>query len=584
MRDPQNEKVTERSEIRGEFMGYMFNRRMCELEFYKNNYEFMYSDAANYAFLKYRFYNTFDTLLRENSKEILEQHANGEISDEVFMLKLEDGDGKIADMACRLLPPTCPDSIRMRMIEPDALVAACEDGAMKKRINDELIQQLGGVFFSYNADTGRITLRRSGIEENILSTIPLDAFEEKMSLKLRDVSQEDFSKFVSNIRSGARAFTVSVKCLDGDRELTLTGLAIYENAVYKMAVGRFGSSCVSPSFLDTFDQLTGAYTKGRITAYARHRINDLHLPTGVCIVDLDDFKQINDNFGHSKGDEVLRRIADILMKSAGDMGKLGRIGGDEFFIVYDNFDDINQVRYTLMGIRSLVTNAYSKAKDGFSVTVSIGCSLYPDDYNGSFEEMFKLADAFLYRAKDKGKDRYIVYNEEKHGPVEDIIRYGFKKSGFGKSELVCALANSQLCGERLDPEEILEKISRYFSIERVVLYDKTAGCVKAQYGQRCLTPEITSRTIGYIYDEGLTREYTNGYLTTNNSEYFALRAPKVYGMLMEQSTFALQHYLIHGKSGGEYVLSLDSVYSHTTWNLGDVQYYRIIARVLEAIL
>ncbi len=565
-------------------MVYKFNRRMCEMEFDKNSYDFIYSDAATFAFLKYRFFATFDTMLVGDSKQILDQHANAENYDEVFRMSVEDGDGKIVEVACRVFPPVHSDAIRIRMIELDALADVCRDGTMNKRINDSLKQQYDDVFFSYDADTREITLSRDSIEESFVSAMPLDEFEEKTARKLKDSSREDLAKFVSNIRSGTRVFFTPVKCAKDDKEMTLSGLAIYEKAVYKKAVGRFGPSCVSTSFLDLFDQLTGLYTKGRITSYARHRINELHLPTAVAIIDLDDFKQVNDNFGHSKGDEVLRRVADILIRSVGDMGKVGRIGGDEFFIVYDKFEDITQIRFTMMGMRSLTTTAYSEEKDGFSTSLSIGCSLYPNDYNGSFEEMFRLADAFLYRAKDKGKNRYIIYNEEKHGPVEDIIKFGFKKSGFDKSELVCSLANSQLCGEHLDLEEVLNKISHYFSVERIILYNKTARCIKAQYGQKYLTLEKTRRTIGYLYDEGLTREYSNGYLTINNSEHFASRAPEVYTKLIEQSTFAFQHYLVYGKSGSEYVLSIDSVSAHTTWNQGDVQYYRIIVKVLEAML
>ncbi len=565
-------------------MGYQFDRRMCEMEFDKNNYDLIYSDAATFAFLKTRFFSSFDTMLAGDSKQILDQHANEEKYDEVFRMSVVDGDGKIVDVACCVLPPVYSDAIRIRMMKLDALTDVCRNNEMNKRINDELIQQYDDVFFSYDADTREITLSRDSVEDSFVLAMPLDEFEEKMAGRLKDASREDLSKFVSNIRSGARVFFTPVKCAKDDKELTLSGLAIYEKAVYKKAVGRFGPSCVSPSFLDLFDQLTGLYTKGRITSYARHRINELHLPTAVAIVDLDDFKQVNDNFGHSKGDEVLRRVADILIRSVGDMGKVGRIGGDEFFIVYDNFDNITQLRFTMMGMRSLTTTAYSEERDGFSTSLSIGCSLYPNDYNGSFEDMFRLADAFLYRAKDKGKNRYIIYNAEKHGPVEDIIKFGFKKSGFDKSELVCSLANSQICGERLDLEEVLNKISHYFSVERIILYNKTARGLKAQYGQKYLTLEKIRRTIGYIYDEGLTREYTNGYLTINNSKHFASRAPEIYAKLMEQSTFAFQHYLVHGKSGNEYVLSIDSVNAHTTWNLGDVQYYRIIVKVLEAML
>ncbi|MGN0678803.1 MAG: GGDEF domain-containing protein [Oscillospiraceae bacterium] len=565
-------------------MSNEFKRRMCEMEFDRYNYDFIYSDAATFAFLKYRFYVSFDSMLLGNSKQVLEQYVNEEKYRETFLIDIEDGDGKPVTMACQILPPIFSDAIRLRMIELEELVDVCENAALDKRINNDLTRQYSDLIYSYNAHTREIALWRDSIEENVLCTVPIDEFEEKMSRKLKDVSREDFAKFVSNIRTGVRAFSTRVECIAEDKKLTLTGLAAYENIVHEKTVGRFGPSCVSTSLLDLLDPLTGVYTKERITDYAKQRINERHQRTAIAIVDLDDFKQVNDNFGHSKGDEVLRRISDILIQSVGNMGKVGRIGGDEFFVVYDDFENIQQVRFTMMGMRSLATTAYSEEKDGFSTSLSVGCSVYPDDYNGTFEEMFKLADAFLYRAKDKGKNRYIVYNEEKHGPAKDIIKYGFKKSGFDKSELVCKLMNSIVCGERLDVDDVLESVARYFSIERIVLYDKTNRCIKSQYGQKHLTLELIRRTIGYIYDEGLTREYVNGFFTTNNSEYFAGRAPEVFKKLMEQSNFAFQHFVVHGKSGKEYVLSLDAVNAHTTWNLGDVQYYRIIVKLLEQLL
>lgn len=564
-------------------MGYEFKRRMCEMEFDRYNYDFIYSDAATFAFLNYRFYVTFDSMLLGDSKQVLERYVAEERYRESFLMTIEDGNGKPVTMACQLLPPAFSDSIRLRMIELDSLYDVCKTNTLEKRINEELTRQYSDLIYSYDARAREIALRCDSIEEDVL-TLPIDEFEAKMRVRLKDASREEFAKFVSNIRTGVRAFYTCVECAADGKKLTLTGLAEYEGVRHEKTVGRFGMSCVSTALLDLYDPLTGVYTKERITDYAKDRINERHQRTAIGIVDLDDFKQVNDNYGHSKGDEVLRKISDILVKSVGSMGKVGRIGGDEFFVVYDNFETMQQIRYVMMGMRSLATTAYSEEKDGFSTSLSVGCSLYPDDYDGTFEEMFKLADAFLYRAKDKGKNRYIIYNEEKHGPVKEIIKNGFKKSGFDKSELVCKLMNSHLCGEHLDLEEVLENISRYFSVERVVLYDKTNRCIKSQYGQKHLTLEMIRRTIGYIYDEGLTREYVNGFYSTNNSEYFEGRAPEVFRKLMEQSNFAFRHFVFHGKSGKEYVLSLDSVNAHTTWNTGDVQYYRIIVMLLEQLL
>ncbi len=565
-------------------MGFDFKRQMCIFEFDKDTYDFILSDAATFAFLKYRFYIRLDSLLLGDSKDILDRLVREEKYGELFKLTLEDGDGKPAVMACRLEPSDHFNAVKMFMMDHDELRSVCAEQSLDNRVNLDLVDQYSDFIYSYDCADGKITIRRGGLGGDILCSLPLKEFEEKAREKLRADSLEDFGKFVSQIRSGVRAFFCGVRSAEDEKEFVFTGVAIYKDSLHSKTVGHFGRTCMSSVLLNMFDPLTGTYLKGHITDYARQRINERHERTAIAIVDLDDFKMVNDNYGHSKGDEVLRRVSDILKRSCGKMGKVGRIGGDEFFIVYDDFVDIQQVRFTLMGMRSLITTEFSEEKDGFTSSLSIGCSVYPDDYNGTFEEMFRLADAFLYRAKEKGKDRYIVYNEEKHGPAEDIIKFGFKKSGLDRSELVCKLSNMLICGEHLDIDEILENISRYFAAERVILYNKTDRCVKSQYGQKRLNLEKVRRTINYLYNKGLTREYNNGAMMINNSEHFATRAPDVYSMLMEQSTFALQHYVINAKSGKQYILSCEAVNANNAWNAGDPQYYHILVKILEQIL
>ncbi len=565
-------------------MGFDFKRQMCVLEFDKDTYDFILSDAATFAFLKYRFYIRLDSLLLGDSKKILERFVHDGNYGEAFKLTLEDGDGKPAVMACRLEPSDHFNAVKMLMMNYDELCTFCEEEALDKRVNFDLVEQHSDLVYSYDRADGKITVWQSGLDGKILRSDTLDEFEKYAREKLSADSFENFGKFVSQIRSGTRAFSCSVRRADDGKEFVLTGVAIYKNGLHSKTVGRFGTACISAELLNLYDPLTGMYLKGHITDYAKQRINERHERTAIAIVDLDDFKLVNDSYGHSKGDEVLRRVADILRRSCGKMGKVGRIGGDEFFIVYDNFEDMQQLRFTLMGMRSLVTTEFSDEKDGFTTSLSIGCSVYPDDYNGTFEEMFKLADAFLYRAKDKGKDRYIVYNEEKHGPAEDIIKFGFKKPGLDRSDLICKLSDMLIRGEHLDIDEILENISRYFAAERVILYNKTDRCVKSQYGQKRLNLEKVRRTINYLYNNGLTREYNNGAMMINNSEHFATRAPDVYSMLMEQSTFALQHYVINAKSGKQYILSCEAVNANNAWNAGDPQYYHILVKILEQVL
>ncbi|MCM1100504.1 MAG: GGDEF domain-containing protein [Clostridium sp.] len=165
------------------------------------------------------------------------------------------------------------------------------------------------------------------------------------------------------------------------------------------------------------DVTTGLLTKKAILEYTENLLQ--HHPkynVNLCVVDIDNFKQVNDTLGHMFGDEVLARVADILKEAVAGKGHVGRIGGDEMFIVLEGVNTLSDLRGILRGIRSNVEWAYKDRKEVPPVTCSIGVSTYPDDAL-VYEDLFKIADKMLYRAKQKGKNRYIVYAADVHGDV-----------------------------------------------------------------------------------------------------------------------------------------------------------------------
>lgn len=566
-------------------MSYNFTRQVGEVKFDKNSYDFERSDAATFSLLKNRFYVPLDSLLLGDSKQILEQHINEQLYGTTFLLSVADIDNSPIEMACRVFPTEDDDIIRMQFCEFSTLNDIRDEANLSLRENHAIIEQFGNIFYRYDVNEGKITIGRYEDTNDEVYCGTLDEFEAEMRTKISESSHEDMAKFVSNIRTGIRSFSASVNLLSQDKTINLTGLAIYNNCSHTKTIGRIGGEAMPLKLLNLYDQLTGVYLKNNIADYARHRIDDLHQRTAIAIIDVDNFKLVNDNYGHQEGDKVLRTIASILTNSCRGLGKVGRIGGDEFFVVYDNFDDIMDIRITLMGIQSAMAEEFDKYRSrGVSVTLSTGCSVYPDDYNGTFEDMFKLADTFLYRAKDKGKDRYIVYNRDKHGPVEQLLKHGFEKVNLDKGEYICRLADSVIRGEVPDIEVILGEIVQYFAAERVVLYNKSDRYVKAQKGEKHFSFDTIRKTIRYLYDENLVKEYKDGYMRINNVDHFEKRAPMVYKLLREQSTFSFLHFVVNAKSGGEYILSLERVNGVSTWNMGDLQYYRIIVKILEEIL
>ena len=166
------------------------------------------------------------------------------------------------------------------------------------------------------------------------------------------------------------------------------------------------------------DEMTGLYNKHSIVAYAQKLTQRFPRRSFYfCLMDIDHFKNVNDSFGHMVGDEVIIDVAHIVRDCVGEEGRVGRIGGDEFMMVLENIDQKPRVREVLASIRETVEEKYRQFRGTLDITVSIGCSLFPD-FTRDYDGMFKLTDKMLYLAKVKGRNRYIIYTPEVHGPVD----------------------------------------------------------------------------------------------------------------------------------------------------------------------
>lgn len=124
------------------------------------------------------------------------------------------------------------------------------------------------------------------------------------------------------------------------------------------------------------------------------------------ILDLDDFKKINDTAGHMVGDAVLRRTADVLLKIFRATDIVGRFGGDEFIILAKGMSSRDSVERKCRKIREEL-GALLEAESGLHVTCSIGAVLIAGQ-EVEYDEVFRQADAALYEAKKRGKDKHVI--------------------------------------------------------------------------------------------------------------------------------------------------------------------------------
>ena len=160
------------------------------------------------------------------------------------------------------------------------------------------------------------------------------------------------------------------------------------------------------------DQLTGLYNKIATEKYIKE-----HLKTHpdekamMILLDVDNFKRINDTMGHAFGDEVLQTLGRQIRAEFRASDILGRIGGDEFMILLCNMKDTGIIRNEAGRIERFFKQFQAGEYVKYSVTASIGVSVYPEDGN-SFEDLYKNADSALYMAKNRGKNQLAFYGDD----------------------------------------------------------------------------------------------------------------------------------------------------------------------------
>ena len=130
----------------------------------------------------------------------------------------------------------------------------------------------------------------------------------------------------------------------------------------------------------------------------------------VLFIDLDDFKKINDTIGHKEGDRFLVTISKRIKETVREIDTVGRLGGDEFIIVAEDFKNSSEIEFIYQRILDLFNEPFTIKGNHYSISCSIGISTFPKDGNTP-EELIRKADMAMYEAKRKGKQCYYYYDE-----------------------------------------------------------------------------------------------------------------------------------------------------------------------------
>ncbi len=157
------------------------------------------------------------------------------------------------------------------------------------------------------------------------------------------------------------------------------------------------------------DRLTGAFNRNFIID---NLIFDKKCKNGISLafIDIDDFKYINDSYGHDYGDMVLQQFGNIILQKLSSEKEvyLVRIGGDEFLIIAIDMPYQEFVKLILSVKEKIIKTTFSKNKINTYIRISVGVTSTNECTSGDFDELYKHADDRLYQAKRQGKNQ-VVY-------------------------------------------------------------------------------------------------------------------------------------------------------------------------------
>lgn len=540
-----------------------------------------------------RFYYSFDRLILEADIQKFVDNVNSGCKD-WFVIHVIALDGSIIPCYTRLQESTSSENIEVVLLDIDRLRESEWLLDKRSRVNEAIHGLYGDDAFVYYPERDEVEIITGAGAHMSCQRMSLAQLQKNLELVSEDSNA--INEFIGGLRNGSRYLFIKVdgsvrnaNCDTGHSIIKCAGL--YENGIYTMAVG-YIHEYMERTYNDTrkieIDSLTGLLAKGEITNMVIRTVDlEKRQNVSLAIVDIDHFKQVNDVFGHMTGDNIIRQVATVLADEVGDNGLVGRIGGDEFMILFYDAYDLESARPRLRSIKNMVSGMFPPDVPGQpTVTLSIGCAAYPKDAS-NYEELFALADFALYRAKEKGRNRYIIYNRELHGDISEIKNTTHSKTrinnrgDMSKGEILCVIMDKVACREDYPVERLLDDYLENFEIPRITVYDKEEGKVLHMAGQMVPAKEVIAETQGYIHSDFWQNNYKNTETVINDIASIAPIDEQVYQLMKKQGVMACVQVPFKDRKGHKCVLSFEAVVKKNVWNTEHLHYFRLMARVLS---
>ncbi len=452
--------------------------------------------------------------------------------------------------------------------------------------------------FDYNSYDDIFTIYRyKGNQCSAFVKEPLEDFRYRMLQILdNDTEKKEFASFYNYLKNGTNNFSCIVylpvdKVTNKLHKFKVTGDSLFSTKKSPIVAGYLetvedDASDVVPyySTSEAIDSATGLLNKRACMEYTKAVIasNDdkIHY---MIMFDVDNFKSINDTYGHLFGDEVLGKIANIINANLNGRGFAGRFGGDEFYIFTNNVNDEETLRILLTTMRKELQYAFDSKIEDFGVTLSVGVSLFPNDGN-DYEELFRKADKCLYLAKEKGRNRFIIYDEKKHGSIEDNDRHIHKILDLSEhSEYMSGVVSDMILDITSRGKDAIDDVAKnlleQFEIDGLRIYNDNCELMYS-CGDYKRMPDMTNvlNDQAFLSRFGKNNSMSIGMVTSVEAWHKVL-----FNELSESNIMAFISAWFEFKYRRYYFFY--DVFNHKSrWNDSDRNFVLIISKIIASVL
>lgn len=525
------------------------------------------------------------------------RQAPGSVAEECVHMIGEDGyDTFIMNMSFR-------QDIEKYYIELQNLTISerlLKESEQEKRLLRDFMTIIGGTFFIYRPSDGHFSLFWMNYEQKVtLYSMPFEQWESEI-LEKGLVYQKDAAVFRSFCNAVRNASTEQIYLFHGgvlsdgrNQEAYRVKFLPRTNAGENVVVGAWISvNEQTGDALDDYvtgihqDSLSRLLDKRAINRYAEDAVENGEEPA-IVMVDIDNFKNFNDTYGHPFGDQVIASVADVIKRVVGSHGVAGRVGGDEFMIVLKDYGDELGMRNYLRGIRTNVMALFQDKLESNRITCSIGVARGGIDAN-NFMELYRIADRALYIAKQKGRNRYIIYKPELHGRFntgsDDIDMKEIRDSFYSDKDLNrfnLYLADVVLYGRERLPA-LLEQTAHILCVDRIlVFWGRKRELIGFYPAELCAVENKRELFENKEYIE----IFRDDMLQISNTNLLEYTMPEVYAIYQENGTRSLMQHFLRGADGELFgFITVEECNTMRGFPKLAVQLFKNMCKIINAVL